>query len=75
MFAYQQTKLGQETDYSSLYDPKLLCPLPRLQGRKELGINDVLPFDGVDIWHNYEASWLNAQRQASSGHCAVNCSV
>ena len=59
MFAYQQTKLGQETDYSSLYDPKLLCPLPRLQARKELDINDVLPFDGVDIWHNYEASWLN----------------
>jgi 7-cyano-7-deazaguanine reductase len=39
-----------------------LCPLPRLQGRQELGIDsDVLPFDGVDIWHNYEASWLNAK--------------
>jgi 7-cyano-7-deazaguanine reductase len=24
-------------------------------------LDDVLPFDGVDIWHNYEASWLNAK--------------
>ena len=60
MFAYQQTQLGQQTDYSSQYNPKLLCPLPRLQGREDLGI-DSLPFDGVDIWHNYEASWLNAK--------------
>ena len=61
MFAYQQTQLGQQTDYSNQYDPKLLCPLPRLQGRDDLGIGDILPFDGVDIWHNYEASWLNAK--------------
>jgi NADPH-dependent 7-cyano-7-deazaguanine reductase QueF-like protein len=44
MFAYQQTKLGQQTDYSSQYDPKLLCPLPRLQGRDDLGIGRYFTF-------------------------------
>lgn len=60
-FNYQQTGLGQETNYASDYNPQLLCPLPRKQGRQELGLlNSDLPFQGVDVWHNYEASWLNA---------------
>lgn len=59
-FNYQQTGLGQDTDYRSDYNPQLLCPLPREQGRQELGLSqDNLPFSGVDVWHNYEASWLN----------------
>ncbi len=59
-FNYQQTGLGQQTNYDSEYNPQLLCPLPRLQGRQELGLEqNNLPFQGVDVWHNYEASWLN----------------
>ncbi|HNB20544.1 MAG TPA: NADPH-dependent 7-cyano-7-deazaguanine reductase QueF, partial [Agitococcus sp.] len=60
-FNYQQTGLGQETDYASDYNPQLLCPLPRSQGRQELALSKDLPFQGVDVWHNYEASWLNAK--------------
>lgn len=60
-FNYQATELGQETQYPTQYNPKLLCPLPRLQGRQDLGLSEDLPFKGVDIWHNYEASWLNAK--------------
>ena len=55
-FNYQQTGLGQETDYASDYNPQLLCPLPRSQGRQELALSKDLPFQGVDVWHNYEAS-------------------
>lgn len=54
------TVLGKQTDYISVYNPSLLCPIPRQQSRRELGINpDALPFRGVDIWTAYEVSWLN----------------
>jgi len=57
---YEQTQLGKKTDYLSAYDPGLLCPLDRREGRNALGLTE-LPFQGVDIWHNYEVSWLDAQ--------------
>lgn len=60
-FNYHSTELGQNTNYPTQYNPQLLCPLPRLQGRNDLELGNVLPFDGVDVWHNYEASWLNSK--------------
>ncbi|MFN3587273.1 MAG: NADPH-dependent 7-cyano-7-deazaguanine reductase QueF, partial [Moraxellaceae bacterium] len=39
----------------------LLCPVPRAEGRRVLGIGEVLPFHGVDVWTHYEVSWLDAQ--------------
>jgi 7-cyano-7-deazaguanine reductase len=61
-FSYQQTELGKTTLYDAEYSPSILCPLPRLQGRQALNIaTTALPFEGVDVWHNYEASWLNAK--------------
>lgn len=58
---YSKTSLGKETEYHRFYDPALLCPLLRAEGRQALSISAELPFHGVDIWHNYEASWLNAK--------------
>lgn len=58
---YEKTALGKETEYRRFYDPSLLCPLARAEGRQALRIGHDLPFYGVDIWHNYEASWLNAK--------------
>ncbi len=59
---YEKTELGKITDYGQSYNPDLLCPLQRAEGREQLGlVVDNLPFYGVDIWHNYEASWLNAK--------------
>lgn len=58
---YEKTGLGKETEYHNDYNPNLLCPLLRAEGRQQLGLVDSLPFHGVDIWHNYEASWLNAK--------------
>lgn len=51
--------LGKATTYKSEYDPGLLCPIPRQLKRDELGLPEILPFHGVDIWNAYELSWLN----------------
>ncbi|CAA0111341.1 NADPH-dependent 7-cyano-7-deazaguanine reductase [BD1-7 clade bacterium] len=53
--------LGKDTAYSFDYDPSLLFPVPRAQGRSELSINtEALPFFGFDRWTAYEVSWLNS---------------
>ncbi|MGV6825991.1 MAG: NADPH-dependent 7-cyano-7-deazaguanine reductase QueF [bacterium] len=52
--------LGSHTTYPTNYDPTLLFPVPRDQSRVPLGIGDVLPFSGADIWTAFELSWLNA---------------
>lgn len=53
-------KLGQKTEYSSLYDRTLLQPVPRALNRDGLGITQNQPFTiGADIWTAYEISWLN----------------
>ena len=59
---YEKTGLGKETDYLNDYNPALLCPLSRAEGRQQLGLDSAnLPFNGVDIWQNYEVSWLNGK--------------
>lgn len=52
--------LGRAVDYPREYDPSLLFPIPRAQGRASLGLHDgPLPFTGFDRWHAYELSWLD----------------
>lgn len=51
--------LGKTTPYKDTYDPSLLFPIARAGKRNEIGITDILPFNGVDIWNAYEISWLN----------------
>ncbi|MDB5813522.1 MAG: NADPH-dependent 7-cyano-7-deazaguanine reductase QueF [Rhodocyclales bacterium] len=51
--------LGKRVAYETQYNPALLYPMPRADKRAELGITDVLPFVGMDIWNAYELSWLN----------------
>ena len=54
--------LGRATVYPARYDPGLLFPIPRAQGRAELGLVDAgLPFTGHDRWHAYELAWLDAR--------------
>ncbi len=53
--------LGKTSAYISQYDPSLLCPFPRQVKRDELGIANVLPFAGSDLWNAYEISWLNSK--------------
>jgi 7-cyano-7-deazaguanine reductase len=53
--------LGQASQYPDQYDPGLLFPIPRLNNRLKLNLqeNQNLPFVGVDIWNAFELSWLN----------------
>ncbi|QKJ67656.1 NADPH-dependent 7-cyano-7-deazaguanine reductase QueF [Deefgea piscis] len=53
--------LGKTSEYITEYDPSLLFPIAREQKRLEIGINENLPFFGVDIWNAYELSWLNVK--------------
>lgn len=53
--------LGKNTNYSDVFDPSLLYPMPRAQSRMRLGLRDPLPFVGVDRWTCYELSWLNRE--------------
>jgi 7-cyano-7-deazaguanine reductase len=51
--------LGKATVYPNTYTPSLLFPISRTPKRVELGIEDDLPFTGVDLWNAYEISWLD----------------
>ncbi|WP_411833539.1 NADPH-dependent 7-cyano-7-deazaguanine reductase QueF [Pseudoxanthomonas mexicana] len=57
----QDSSLGKDVAYPSRFDPTLLFPIPRAQGRQALGLDaGALPFTGHDRWHGYELSWLDA---------------
>jgi 7-cyano-7-deazaguanine reductase len=51
--------LGQHTPVVQQYSPQLLHPIPRINARRDLGLDEQLPFYGVDQWHAYEMSWLD----------------
>ena len=55
--------LGKTTTHPEEYSPASLCSIPRKDNRERLGLPDVLPFDGVDIWNAWELSWLNTNGQ------------
>jgi 7-cyano-7-deazaguanine reductase len=56
--------LGQEVAYPTSYDPSLLFPIARDQGREQFASAMALPglpFSGWDLWNAYEMSWLTPQ--------------
>ncbi|KGE03456.1 NADPH-dependent 7-cyano-7-deazaguanine reductase QueF [Pseudohaliea rubra] len=55
----RELPLGRQVSGSASYDPSLLFPLARSEGRARLGLGEgAPPFHGVDVWHGYELSWL-----------------
>lgn len=57
-----ESPLGREVDYISVYTPSLLCPISRKDSRKVLGLDEEkLPFQGMDVWTAYELSWLDTK--------------
>ncbi|GLR00062.1 NADPH-dependent 7-cyano-7-deazaguanine reductase QueF [Dyella mobilis] len=59
MTSPEHSPLGKHTVYADRYDPTLLFPIPRQGKRDEIGVQEPLPFRGVDIWNAYELSWLD----------------
>ena len=52
--------LGRQVEYPREYDAGLLFPIPRANGRGEIGLaGAALPFHGHDRWHAYELGWLD----------------
>ena len=51
--------LGRASAYPDQYDPTLLFPIARAQGRAALGITGDIPFFGADLWTAYEVSCLD----------------
>ncbi|MDG2271538.1 MAG: NADPH-dependent 7-cyano-7-deazaguanine reductase QueF [Halioglobus sp.] len=52
--------LGRRTPIVDQYTPSILYPIPRDTARQNLGLTAALPFGGIDFWHAYELSWLDA---------------
>ena len=50
-----QLLLGQHTNYSEEYNPAVLFPIARNQGRSSLAL---APFQGYDLWRIYELTYL-----------------
>ena len=58
----EHSLLGRDAAYPRQFDAGLLYPIPRALGRSELGITAAaLAFVGIDRWHAYELSWLDAR--------------
>ncbi len=53
--------LGKAVDYERDYDPGLLFPIARSEGRARIGLGGAVPFTGCDIWNAWELSWLDTR--------------
>lgn len=64
--------LGKKSSYIDQYEPSLLFPIPREVKRKEIGVEDPIPFFGQDTWNAYELSWLSKSGKPEVGIAQVN---
>ena len=71
----EQSQLGKPATYIDQYDGSLLFPMPRVGKREEIGVVNVPPFFGADMWTVYELSWLNlrGKPQVALAHITVPC--
>jgi len=71
----EQSQLGKPATYIDQYDASLLFPMPRAGKREEIGVVNVPPFFGADMWTVYELSWLNlrGKPQVALAHIIVPC--
>jgi len=71
----EQSQLGKPATYIDQYDASLLFPMPRAGKREAIGVVNVPPFFGADMWTVYELSWLNlrGKPQVALAHITVPC--
>lgn len=70
------TLLGKKVSGSEYYDPSLLVAVPRFENREQYNIDENnLPFEGYDIWHAYEISFLTKKGVPVNGVAKIkyNC--
>ena len=61
MNSIHDSPLGKTSASVEHYDPSLLFPIARVEKRRAIGIDGVLPYKGVDVWNAYELSWLDVR--------------
>ena len=66
-----ESPLGRPTSYIDSYDPSLLHPIARADGRAALGCVDELPFRGEDIWNAWDLTWLSADGQPRAAAAVI----
>ncbi|QXL84515.1 NADPH-dependent 7-cyano-7-deazaguanine reductase QueF [Comamonas sp. NLF-1-9] len=59
MNSLQHSPLGAPSSYPRDYDPALLYPIARAEGREAAGLSAAPAFFGADLWTAYELSWLD----------------
>ncbi|QEA12202.1 NADPH-dependent 7-cyano-7-deazaguanine reductase QueF [Comamonas flocculans] len=59
MNSVQHSPLGAPSAYPRDYDPALLYPIARAEGRRAAGLDAAPAFFGADLWTAYELSWLD----------------
>ena len=71
----EQSQLGQASKYADQYDASLLFPISRAANRSAIGVGDVVPFLGADLWTAFELGWLNlrGKPQVALAHFTVPC--
>ena len=71
----EQSQLGKASKYADQYDASLLFPIPRAANRSAIGVGDVVPFVGADLWTAFELGWLNlrGKPQVALAHFTVPC--
>ena len=71
----ENSQLGKASAYVDQYDASLLFPIPRAVKRAEIGVTQIPPFFGADMWTAYELSWLNlrGKPQVALAHITVPC--
>ena len=69
------SQLGKTSAYAVQYDASRLFPIPRAGKRAEIGIADVPPCFGADLWTACEVSWLNlrGKPQVALVHFTIPC--
>lgn len=73
--AMPETLLGRVVEVPDVYTPSLLQGIPRADAREPLGIDQPLPFKGVDQWTAWELSWLNkrGRPQVAVAQIEIGC--
>ena len=63
--------LGKDTSYPDRYAPDTLFRIDRAENRRRIGLDDALPFSGVDIWNAWDLTWLSEQGQPQSATAEI----
>ena len=71
----EQSQLGKASAYTGPVRPDAAFPILRAGKRAEIGIADVPPFFGADLWTAFEVSWLNlrGKPQVALVHFTIPC--